>query len=626
MGQGRSYCLILRRRRALTKLAFVALALLLPPGAPRGVPPAPRSDAERIVANPNREPAGRLEAGVLTLHLEIRRGQWFPETDDGPSLPVLAFGEPGRPLSIPGPLIRIPTGTTVHLTVTNTLRDTTLYLRGMETHPASDAAVVLAPGASRELSFKAGAPGTYYYWAGVENDPSDIREADDSQLSGAFVVDAPGAPAADRVFVIGNWFRSADQQDVMVINGKSWPHTERFVFSQGELVRWRWINASTNSHPMHLHGFYYTVEAEGSYLEDGAHPPGLKPLVVTHLLLPTRTMLITWRAERAGNWIFHCHFAFHTSHFLALDTLHQHGHSMAGLVLGITVRPRDGAPAAAASLTPRRIRLLVQSHPKAFGAADGMGYVIPESAEPALDSIRIPGPLLLLRRGEPVVITIVNHLKEPTAVHWHGIELESYSDGVPGWSGAPDAKVPQIEPGDSFTARFTPPRAGTFIYHTHFSELVQMRSGLYGPLLVLEPGQRFDPERDRVIILGARGPDDSTFSSGAPALVNGSDAPPPMRLVAGVSYRFRLINIHPDWRVRFGLTSDEGPVAWRELAKDGADLPAGLVRWTTRALLTGPGETADFEVRFAHPGSARLEIHTALAGWYIPIELQIVAP
>src|SRR6185369_17215329 len=125
-----------------------------PPGAPRGVPPAPRSDAERIVANPNREPAGRLEAGVLTLHLEIRRGQWFPETDDGPSLPVLAFGEPGRPLSIPGPLIRIPTGTTVHLTVTNTLRDTTLYLRGMQTHPASDAPVALTPGASREISFK----------------------------------------------------------------------------------------------------------------------------------------------------------------------------------------------------------------------------------------------------------------------------------------------------------------------------------------------------------------------------------------------------------------------------------------------------------------------------------------
>src|SRR4029079_4327456 len=125
------------------------------------------------------------------------------ETDDGPSLPVLAFGEPGRPLSIPGPLIRIPAGTTVHLTVNNTLRDTTLYLRGMQTHPASDAPVALTPGASREISFKAGAPGTYYYWAGVANDPSDSRDADDSQLSGAFVVDSPGAPAADRVFVIG---------------------------------------------------------------------------------------------------------------------------------------------------------------------------------------------------------------------------------------------------------------------------------------------------------------------------------------------------------------------------------------------------------------------------------------
>jgi len=538
---------------------------------------------------------------------------------------VLAFGEPGRPLSIPGPMIRIPAGTVVHVTVTNTLSDTTLYLRGLQTHPSHDAVTALAPRASREFRFAAGAPGTYYYWAGVVDDSSDSRNDVDSQLSGAFVVDPPAVSTADRVFVIGNWFDPIHDRDVMVINGKSWPYTERLEFAQGEPVRWRWINASANSHPMHLHGFYYTVESEGSYLADRVHPPGMKPLVVTHLLMSTQTMLISWRAARAGNWIFHCHFAFHTSHFLQLDTLHHDGHSMAGLVLGITVRPREGAAAVAASTAPRRIRLLVQTRPKAFGSYAGMGYVVQEGAEPAADSIRIPGPLMLLKRGEPVAITIVNHLKMPTAVHWHGIELESYSDGVPGWSGKPDAKVPQIEPGDSFTARFTPPRAGTFIYHTHFAELTQMRSGLYGPLLVLEPGRPFDPVHDRVVTVGARGPDDSALG-GALALVNGSDSPPPMRLVAGVRYRFRLINIHPDWRLRFRLTSEDGPVTWRPLAKDGAELPPGLSRPTTRSWQTGPGETADFEVRFAKPGVARLEIHTALSGWYIPVELRISPP
>jgi FtsP/CotA-like multicopper oxidase with cupredoxin domain len=41
--------------------------------------------------------------------------------------------------------------------------------------------------------------------------------------------------------------------------------------------------------------------------------------------------------------------------------------------------------------------------------------------------------------------------------------------------------------GDSIVVRFTPPRAGTFMYHSHFNEFQQITSGLYGPLIVLEP-------------------------------------------------------------------------------------------------------------------------------------------
>ena len=50
--------------------------------------------------------------------------------------------------------------------------------------------------------------------------------------------------------------------------------------------------------------------------------------------------------------------------------------------------------------------------------------------------VSVPGPTLALRRGEPVEITLVNHLPEATSIHWHGMELESYYDGVHGWSGA----------------------------------------------------------------------------------------------------------------------------------------------------------------------------------------------
>ena len=91
-------------------------------------------------------------------------------------------------------------------------------------------------------------------------------------------------------------------------------------------------------------------------------------------------------------------------------------------------------------------------------------------AEPANASTVRNGPPIILKRNEPVAITVVNRTPEPTAVHWHGIELDSYFDGVAGFSGDPRRLSPVIAPSDSFEARFTPPRSGTFIYHTHVDE------------------------------------------------------------------------------------------------------------------------------------------------------------
>ena len=124
-------------------------------------------------------------------------------------------------------------------------------------------------------------------------------------------------------------------------------------------------------------------------------------------------------------------------------------------------------------------------------AAPFYGFTLQHGdAVPPLDSGPRIGPALELVRGEPVRITVVNTLSQPTAVHWHGIELESYFDGVAGYSGAGTRLSPLIAPRDSFEVRMTPPRAGTFIYHTHVDEETQQVAGLAGPLLVLEPGAR----------------------------------------------------------------------------------------------------------------------------------------
>ena len=91
-------------RTFLRKLLLVTLALIL------GSTALAAQNAPSIAANDNRNPAGKLRDGVLTLQLEIRKGNWHPEREDGESIPVYAFGETGKDLQIPGPAIRVPVG------------------------------------------------------------------------------------------------------------------------------------------------------------------------------------------------------------------------------------------------------------------------------------------------------------------------------------------------------------------------------------------------------------------------------------------------------------------------------------------------------------------------------------
>lgn len=131
------------------------------------------------------------------------------------------------------------------------------------------------------------------------------------------------------------------------------------------------------------------------------------------------------------------------------------------------------------------------------------------------------GPPMVITRGEATEITVLNHLKSPTTIHWHGLELESYYDGVVG-GGVADQVTPAIAPGGSFVARFTPNRAGTFIYHTHAADPNQLSGGIYGALIVLEPGQSFDAEHDKLLVIGTR----DTFFDAKRITINGNGAAP----------------------------------------------------------------------------------------------------
>ena len=159
----------------------------------------------------------------------------------------------------------------------------------------------------------------------------------------------------------------------------------------------------------------------------------------------------------------------------------------------------------------------------------------------------------------------------------------------------------QIQPGDSFVAHLTQPRAGTFIYHTHLQDEIQLTSGLYGPIVVLEPGAVFQPATDHIFLAGRDGEEGKV-------LLNGDSLPAPVTWAAGQTHRLRLINIMPYGRVTWRLLKGDSVTVWRAVARDGADLPASQQRVGRAASVIDVGETADFELPAAEPGSYKLVI------------------
>jgi FtsP/CotA-like multicopper oxidase with cupredoxin domain len=85
-----------------------------------------------------------------------------------------------------------------------------------------------------------------------------------------------------------------------------------------------------------------------------------------------------------------------------------------------------------------------------------------------------PGPTIEVVEGDRVRIFVTNKLGELHSVHWHGQRLPNGMDGVTGLT------QPGIPPGKTFVYEFVARRPGTFMYHPHADEMVQIAMGLYG--------------------------------------------------------------------------------------------------------------------------------------------------
>ena len=89
-----------------------------------------------------------------------------------------------------------------------------------------------------------------------------------------------------------------------------------------------------------------------------------------------------------------------------------------------------------------------------------------------------PGPTIECVEGDKVRIFVTNRLPEHTSIHWHGIFLPAGMDGVGGLN------QPQIPPGKTYVYEFELKQSGTFMYHPHADEMVQMAMGMMGSLVV----------------------------------------------------------------------------------------------------------------------------------------------
>ena len=218
-----------------------------------------------------------------------------------------------------------------------------------------------------------------------------------------------------------------------------------------------------------------------------------------------------------------------------------------------------------------------------------------------------PGVELRCRQGDELRVRFINHLPEPTTIHWHGIRLPLEMDGVPYVSQAP------VLPGEFFDYRFVTPDAGSYWYHPHESSAKQLGRGLVGPLII-EEREPTGFKHERTLCLKSWHVDEvgafTEFSvpreaaregtRGRLSTINGVSLPT-LELPAGQVVRLRLINVDSTITYRLNLSSGEA----RIYALDGNPIeprPLGKDYWL------GPGMRIDLALKVPAVGSEELSL------------------
>jgi FtsP/CotA-like multicopper oxidase with cupredoxin domain/zinc transporter ZupT len=210
----------------------------------------------------------------------------------------------------------------------------------------------------------------------------------------------------------------------------------------------------------------------------------------------------------------------------------------------------------------------------------------------------VPGPTLVVRQGDRVVVDFRNAMNVPDTLHLHGIHGgPDTMDGVAGIS------QPLVVPGGRFRYAFTANQPGTFIYHSHDNEGT-VNSGLYGAIVVLPAHPRPEErvQRDDVELLSSWSIQDTAENH---FTINGKEYPAtaPIEVRRGDRVRLRWINIssenvhtmHVHGHDLLVIARDAQPVAVRDVQD---------------TVLLGPGQRLDAVlVADAQPGNWLVHCH-----------------
>ena len=216
-----------------------------------------------------------------------------------------------------------------------------------------------------------------------------------------------------------------------------------------------------------------------------------------------------------------------------------------------------------------------------------------------------PGPTIEAVEGDRVRILVTNKLPEPTSVHWHGLLLPNGMDGVSGLT------QKHIEPDETYSYEFTLRQHGTYMYHPHSDEMVQMALGMMG-FFIIHPKGGPTADRDFAIFLMEWAVDPGTFTPRPSVMTDFNNFTFNSRVYPGTDPL--IVKLGQRVRIRIAnLSMDNHPIhihghRYWVTETDGGQIPKSAW-WPETSVDVPPGATRTMEFVADNPGDWAFHCH-----------------